>query len=114
MVDDAAALFSQHDDEIGSVDLLDAGAGSPFTDDIADPDDDNLQNIFNEHTLPSLDSPIESPSRSTNSSIGSEGTRRCNNGNAASLGLPGNEHVEADWRNDATDLRARKEVLLQM
>lgn len=115
MVDEAAALFSQHDDEIGPVDLLGAAddAGSPFTDDIAAPDDDHLETIFDEHTLPSLNSPLTSPPRSTNSSVGSgETPPRRNSGN--SLGLPGNELVEANWRDDATDLRARKEVLLQM
>jgi hypothetical protein len=120
MVDEGTALFPQHEDDIGSVDLLDAGPGSPFTDDIAVPDDDNLANIFDEHNLPSLNSPLTSPTRSTNSSVsvdvepGAETPPRRNSDNAAQLGLPANELEEADWRNDATDLRSRKEILLQI
>ena len=81
--------------------------------------DDNLGNIFDEQHLPSLNSPLESPTRSANSSVsveaGAETPPRRNSGNAAhQLGLPANELEEADWRNDSTDLRARKEVLLQM
>lgn len=122
MVDEGTALFPQHEDDIGSVDLLDAGPGSPFTDDIAVADDDNLANIFDEHNLPSLNSPIASPPRSTNSSVsvdveaGAETPPRRNSDNTrtAQLGLPANELEEADWRNDATDLRPRKEILLQM
>lgn len=121
MVDEGSALFSQHEDEIGNVDLLGAGAGSPFTDDMhmAVAHDDNLGNIFDEQHLPSLNSPLESPTRSANSSVsveaGAETPPGRNIDNAAhQLGLPANELEEADWRNDSTDLRARKEVLLQM
>lgn len=118
MVDEeeSAALFSQHDDgSIGEVELLGA-PGSPFTDDDAHDhtlDGTNLDSIFeNDHEdeeqpLPSLNSPLSSPPRSTNSSVGSAS-------GDASLGLPGNEIVEEDWRNDAFDLRARKDILLQM
>jgi hypothetical protein len=108
MVDEAAELLeiSQHDDGIGEVDLLDA-----FTDEL----DTNLDNIFDD-PLPSLDSPFASPPRSSNSSVGSGETvqKRNSSSSAASLGLPGNELVEKDWRNEAYDLRYRKDILLQM
>lgn len=134
MVDEAgsttgAALFSHHDDGasvggIGVADLLGDDA-SPFTDDHHHAHDQeldatNLDSIFDdapneedEHpTLPSLNSPLaQSPQRSANSSVGSAETIERNN---HSLGLPGNEIVEQDWRNDAFDLRARKDILLQM
>jgi len=112
MVDEAGELFSQHDDSIGEVDLLGEGTGSPFTDDHTLDHDSNLESIFDD-PLPSLNSPLRSPTRSTNSSVGSGDTITRNN-SCTSLGLPGNELVETDWRNDDYDLRARKDILLQM
>jgi hypothetical protein len=112
MVDEASELFAQHDEGIGDDDLL--GAGSPFTDDAHDHTiDANLESIFDEQPLPSLNSPLTSPQRSANSSVGSTDTIPRNN-STSSLGLPGNELVEQDWRNEAYDLRARKDILLQM
>ena len=110
MVDEASELFSQPDDPIGEVDLLGEGTGSPFTDEIEH--EGNLDSIFDDHPLPSLNSPLRSPPRSTNSSVGSSETPPRDN-SSNSLGLPGNELVEADWRNDALDLRARKCILLE-
>lgn len=112
MVDEASELFSQHDDAIGEVDLLgESGGGSPFTDEIEH--EGNLDSIFDDHPLPSLNSPLTSPTRSTNSSVASvETPPRRNSSN--SFGLPGNELEEADWRNDAYDLKARKGILLEM
>jgi hypothetical protein len=105
-------LFAQHDEDIGEVDLL--GAGSPFTDDSHDHTiDSNLESIFDEQPLPSLKSPLTSPPRSANSSVESSDTIPRNN-STSSLGLPGNELVEVNWRNEAHDLRARKDILLQM
>ena len=65
MVDEAAALLeiSQHDDdEIGDVDLL---VGDAFTDDI----DSNLGASIFDDPLPSLNSPLSSPPRSSNGSV---------------------------------------------
>lgn len=110
MVDETAALFPTEDD----VDLLADGAGSPFTDDHPLDHEANLESLFYEHPLPSLNSPLTaSPPRSANSSVGSGETVPRDN-STVGLGLPGNELVEEDWRDDAFDLRARKDILLQM